>query len=119
MLGVIALLVIGPERLPKAAHTAGLWFGKIRGFYTNVRDEIAREVKAENLKQILEEQEKSSGLHEIIDETSSALEDLNRPLDINNLDEVDKKAANESDSSPDDGTSQSASTQPDDKTTTG
>ena len=32
MLGVIALLVIGPERLPKAARVAGLWFGKIRGF---------------------------------------------------------------------------------------
>jgi len=35
---IVALLVIGPERLPRVARTAGLWVGKMRGFVSSVVD---------------------------------------------------------------------------------
>lgn len=48
--GVVALLVLGPERLPGAARTAGRVLRKIRQSWTNVRDEVQREMNAEDLK---------------------------------------------------------------------
>ena len=66
---VVVLLVVGPERLPKLARTAGLWLGKARGVVSQVKQDIDREIKAEELKRFLEKQARSSGVHEIIEET--------------------------------------------------
>ena len=54
MIAVVALLVVGPERLPKLARTAGLWLGKGRRFIGSVKADIDRELRAEELKQILD-----------------------------------------------------------------
>ena len=78
VIGVIALLVIGPERLPKLAYTAGLWFGKARRFVMSVKADIEQEVKAEELKQIMKKQAESSGIHEIIEETRDALDEVDK-----------------------------------------
>jgi sec-independent protein translocase protein TatB len=51
LIAVIALLVLGPERLPGAARTAGALLRKARQSWHNVRDEIERELAAEELKQ--------------------------------------------------------------------
>ena len=45
IIAVIALLVIGPERLPKAARTAGLWVGRARRMVTDVKSDIDREIR--------------------------------------------------------------------------
>lgn len=79
VIGVIALLVIGPERLPKVARTAGLWFGRARSFVSSVKADIDREIKAEELKEILEKQAKNTGIHEIIEESQSTLDELDKP----------------------------------------
>lgn len=50
LIAVIALLVLGPERLPGAARTAGALVRKARQSWNNVRDEIERELAAEELK---------------------------------------------------------------------
>jgi sec-independent protein translocase protein TatB len=50
LIAVIALLVLGPERLPGAARTAGALLRKARQSWNNVRDEIERELAAEELK---------------------------------------------------------------------
>jgi sec-independent protein translocase protein TatB len=71
--GLVALLVVGPERLPKLARTVGLWVGKTRRFVSSVKADIDRELKAEELKQILEKQKRSNPLEEIIEDTSGAL----------------------------------------------
>lgn len=47
---VVALLVLGPERLPGAARTAGRMLRKLRQSWSNVRDEVQREMQAEDLK---------------------------------------------------------------------
>ena len=77
ILGLVALLVVGPERLPKLAYTAGKWLSKGRIMLNTVKDEINKEIKAEELKQVLEEQKKSlNPLEEVIEETSDALREL-------------------------------------------
>ncbi len=81
VIGVVALLVIGPERLPSVARTAGLWFGRMRRFVTSVKADIDQQIKAEELKKIMDDQAASSGLHEIIEETKGAVESLNQPAD--------------------------------------
>ena len=71
LIGVVALLVVGPERLPKLARTAGLWVGHARRALTSVKAEIDREVKAEELKEILRKQAESNPLESILEETIS------------------------------------------------
>ena len=76
LIAIVALLVIGPERLPKVARTAGLWVGKMRGFVSNVKADIDNELAADELKKILKEQAESTGVHEIIEDTKSSVDDI-------------------------------------------
>lgn len=71
LISVVALLVIGPERLPKVARIAGLWVGRARRTLTSVKAEIDRELKADELKQILEKQARSNPLESILEEPDS------------------------------------------------
>jgi sec-independent protein translocase protein TatB len=54
---ILALLVIGPERLPGAARTAGFWFGKARRYIEGVRDEVSQEFDVSELKRLIHNQE--------------------------------------------------------------
>lgn len=53
VIGVVALLVLGPERLPKAARTLGFYVRKARQSWYSVRSEFERELAAEELKRSL------------------------------------------------------------------
>jgi sec-independent protein translocase protein TatB len=48
---VVVLLVVGPERLPKLARTAGVYVGKARRIVADVRAEVHRELRAQELKE--------------------------------------------------------------------
>ncbi|PWG62247.1 Sec-independent protein translocase protein TatB [Sediminicurvatus halobius] len=50
IIGVVALVVVGPERLPGLMRTVGLWVGKARASFQSIRDEVEREVHAEGLR---------------------------------------------------------------------
>ena len=52
---VVALVVLGPERLPKVARMAGRWTGQARAYMRNLSVELERETHAAELKQRLEE----------------------------------------------------------------
>jgi sec-independent protein translocase protein TatB len=69
LIGIVALLVVGPERLPKVARTAGMWLGRGRRFVNSVKEDIDKEIKADELRQILDKQKKSNPLHEIVEDT--------------------------------------------------
>jgi sec-independent protein translocase protein TatB len=71
LIGVVALLVVGPERLPRLARTAGLWLGRARRVLGSVKAEIDRELKADELKEILRKQAASNPLQTILEETVS------------------------------------------------
>lgn len=57
LLGLVSLLVLGPERLPHAARTAGLWVGRMRQAFSGVQQEINQQLEIEALHQRLAEQE--------------------------------------------------------------
>ena len=55
IIAVVALLVLGPERLPKAARLAGLWVRRARAHWYSVKSELERELAQEDLKRQLTE----------------------------------------------------------------
>ena len=67
---IVTLLVVGPEKLPRVARTAGLWLGKLRGFVSSVKADIDREIASEELKKTLQRQAEVPELEELIDEVS-------------------------------------------------
>lgn len=59
---VVALVVIGPDKLPGIARSAGKWVGKARYFIASVKQDVSKELRAEELKQALA---RDAGLDEI------------------------------------------------------
>lgn len=77
LIALVALIVIGPERLPKVARTAGLWLGRGRRFIAGVKADIDREIKTQELKELLEEQTRQANpVHEILEETRKDLNEI-------------------------------------------
>ncbi len=62
---VVALVVVGPERLPQLARTAGLWIGRLRRMADGVREEIQRELATEDLKKDLKDLKEEGGFDEL------------------------------------------------------
>lgn len=58
LIGVVALIVIGPEKLPAVARTAGRWVGKAQRFVAGVKSDIQSELNATELKKMLGDQER-------------------------------------------------------------
>ncbi|MCO7245377.1 Sec-independent protein translocase protein TatB [Halomonas sp. Mc5H-6] len=58
VIGVVGLLVLGPERLPRAARTVGLWVGKIKRTVSGMQREISAQLEAEDLRKTLSDQQK-------------------------------------------------------------
>jgi sec-independent protein translocase protein TatB len=52
IIAVVALLVIGPERLPKAARTLGHLFGRMQRYVNDVKADISREMEIDELKKL-------------------------------------------------------------------
>lgn len=90
-IGVIALVVIGPERLPGAARTVGLWVGKGRRMLAEVQADVKKELDAQDLAQVRElKNELTSATQELSDIASvdsdplgiqEAGEDLKQSMD--------------------------------------
>ena len=57
VIAVVALVVLGPERLPKAARFAGLWVRRARAQWYSVKSELERELAADELKRSLHDTE--------------------------------------------------------------
>lgn len=52
LIGVVALIVVGPERLPKVARTAGHMLGRLQRYVSDVKSDIQREMQIEELKKL-------------------------------------------------------------------
>jgi len=65
VIGVVALIVIGPERLPKVARTAGILFGRMQRYVATVKADINRELEdfeqLKDLKNLKKEVEQAGG----------------------------------------------------------
>src|SRR5512147_572992 len=58
--GIVALVVIGPERLPKVARTLGVLFGRMQRYVTQVKADINRELEAADLGKVKSEFESAA-----------------------------------------------------------
>ena len=69
LIAVVALVIIGPERLPGVANSVGKWIGGAKRFVSSVQADIQAEAgKADELKRLLEEQNSVQSIHEIIEQ---------------------------------------------------
>jgi sec-independent protein translocase protein TatB len=80
---VVALLVIGPDKLPGAVRTGSLWLGRFRRSYNKVKSEIERELNTDEIKRqlhneaVLEEIEQAKAhVKKIADETKVSVDAL-------------------------------------------
>lgn len=55
VIGVVLLIVVGPERLPKVARTAGHLLGRVQRYVSDVKSDIQREMQLEELKKLQEQ----------------------------------------------------------------
>lgn len=53
IVATLALIVLGPQRLPQVARTAGLWLGRLRRSYNNLKLEVEREVGMDEIRRQL------------------------------------------------------------------
>lgn len=83
VIAVIALIVLGPERLPHAVRMTGAWIGKIRRATAAVKEELEREVNAHEMQQRIKEQMEKSGLSE----AKESVEDLRKAMEKNILEQ--------------------------------
>lgn len=60
LIGVVALVVIGPERLPKVARMAGSLFGRAQRYINELRAEVSREIELEELRKMRKEMEEAA-----------------------------------------------------------
>ena len=75
LIGVVALVVVGPERLPKLASTLGRWVGRARHFVSNVKNDIDREMRQEEIRQALDRDAGLDEIKSIINDTKYTIED--------------------------------------------
>ena len=80
MIGLVSLLVIGPERLPKVARLAGFWIGKSRSMVASVKAEIQQELQEEEIRQLLKEHVDINEFHSAINETSDVTNSITASL---------------------------------------
>lgn len=71
---VIALLVLGPERLPRVARTVGLWVGRARATFSRMRTELEREVNLQEL------QDAQRELQQSLSASEKAISDSVKPI---------------------------------------
>jgi sec-independent protein translocase protein TatB len=89
---IVGLIVFGPEKLPEVVRTTGLWIGKLRRSFNNIRSEIEREVGVEELRRDLHNQAIMDSLKGVQDDLRGAQQEIERlPHDIHNT--IDQAAA--------------------------
>ena len=75
LIGVVALVVVGPERLPKVARMAGSLFGRAQRYINEVKSEVSREIELEELHNMQKEmREAASGVEQTIAKSMSEIE---------------------------------------------
>ena len=109
LIAVVALLVIGPERLPKVARTVGHLFGRMQRYVNDVKADISREMALDDLRKLQASMQDTARSIEqsVNDEVRSAQTEMNR------LDADVQSALGEPDSKP---AAASGASEPDKKT---
>ena len=73
VIGLIALIVLGPKRLPEVARTAGKWMGQLRRFINNVKQDLDREIHQDELAELRKLREELDSTRSLMQNTSGDL----------------------------------------------
>lgn len=95
-IGIVALVVLGPERLPRVARTVGHLFARAQRYMNDVKSDIQREINIEEISDIKKQMEDaSSSIKESVNTFSSQIKDpLAEARDaVNSLGKETEKAA--------------------------
>jgi len=96
---VVGLVVIGPDKLPGIARSAGKWVGKARYFIATVKQDVTKELRAEELKQAIARDAGLDEIKQIMNTEQFTLEEEDEPGYLVSAidDDVKQTQANESD----------------------
>ncbi len=85
VIAVVALIVIGPEKLPKTARTLGHLFGRLQRYVSEVKADISREMELEELKKLQQQvhsaaREIETSMHSAVSEVDSGVRSVEAEL---------------------------------------
>ncbi len=76
VISIVALLVIGPEKLPETIRTISLWIGRIQRSFSNIRREIETEIGADDIRAQLH----NEAILKDLEATKNTLQDVSRDI---------------------------------------
>jgi sec-independent protein translocase protein TatB len=83
VIGVVALIVIGPERLPKVARTAGHLYGRMQRYVSSVKSDISQEIQLDEMRRV------GQSFKESVESAASGIEQQATVVDDYLRDEAD------------------------------
>jgi sec-independent protein translocase protein TatB len=101
VIGVVALIVIGPEKLPKVARMAGSLYGRAQRYLHEVKSEVSREIELDELRNLQKEvkesaqsikQEVENSIQQNLDDVDAAWRDHPSPLPTATVSDLERKA---------------------------
>jgi len=110
VIGIIALVVIGPEKLPRMARTVGVLAGRLQRYVADVKADINREIELEELRKMRDSMQQAassfetsvqSELNKTETELNKSVEDLNKSVDAADWREAKPAEASPAETKPD------------------
>lgn len=94
LIAILGLLILGPERLPQAVRTVGLWVGRIKRMASSIQQEVNDQLQLEEMRQRLAEHEKrvKDGLIRTEEEAKASLK--GEPLPDRSPDKAETSSPN-------------------------
>ena len=90
VIGVVALLVVGPKDLPALAQNIGRGIGKARGFLGAMKADLNYEIeKANELKRLMEKESEIAELHRTLKENAAKALEQSSPADVSKVEQAD------------------------------
>lgn len=93
VIAVVALIVIGPEKLPKVARTLGALAGRMQRYVAQVKEEVNREVRFQELQQLQQEIKETATKTQVNFQRKT--DELTQELDFQELNPQDKDMSKE------------------------
>ena len=76
IIGIITLIVVGPEKMPAIARKAGLYFGKLNRFFNKVKSDINEELRMDEIKDEMSMDEEKIIISEVTEDIQSSVDSL-------------------------------------------
>ena len=110
VIGVVALIVIGPEKLPRMARTVGVLAGRLQRYVADVKADINREIELEELRKMRDSMQQAASdfqssvqteINQTETELNQSVEDLNKSVDAVDWREAQSAEATPAENKPD------------------